>query len=96
MKLILKYLKNYKLFIILNVILVLGFVLVEFGILIIMGKVIDNGIVYNDILYIRKMGFIMIVILIIGVMGIILLGYCLVKIFISMIRDIRNDIFIKI
>ena len=95
MKLILKYLKNYKGLIALNVISVFGFALVELGIPTIMAKIIDNGIAYNDITYIKKMGLIMIVISIIGVMGTILLGYCSAKISTSMTRDIRNDIFKK-
>lgn len=89
MRLMLKYLKKYKLLITLNVISVFGFALVELGIPTIMAKVIDNGIAYNDISYIRKMGLIMIVISIIGVMGTILLGYCSAKISTSMTRDIR-------
>lgn len=95
MKLILKYLKNYKLLITLNVVSVFGFALVELGIPTIMAKIIDNGIAYKDIPYVRKMGLIMVVISIIGVMGTILLGYCSAKISTSMTRDIRNDIFIK-
>jgi ATP-binding cassette subfamily B multidrug efflux pump len=95
MKLILKYLKNYKLLIALNVISVFGFALVELGIPTIMSRIIDNGIVHNDIAYVKKMGLIIVVISIIGVMGTILLGYCSSKISTSMTRDIRNDIFIK-
>lgn len=95
MKLILKYLRNYKLFIALNVISVFGFALVELGIPTIMAKIIDNGIAYNDIEYVRKMGLVMVVISIIGVFGTILLGYCSAKISTSMTRDIRNDIFTK-
>lgn len=95
MKLILKYLKNYKLLIALNVISVLGFALVELGIPTIMAKVIDNGIAHNDIPYVKKMGVIIVLISIIGVFGTILLGYCSAKISTSMTRDIRNDIFRK-
>lgn len=95
MKLILKYLKNYKLLITLNVVSVLGFVLVELGIPTIMAEVIDNGIAHNDIPYVKKMGLIIVVISIIGVIGTILLGYCSAKISTSMTRDIRNDIFKK-
>ncbi|OOM82304.1 putative multidrug export ATP-binding/permease protein [Clostridium puniceum] len=95
MKLILKYLKNYKLLITLNVISVFGFALVELGIPTIMAKVIDNGIAYNNIYYAKKMGLIIVVISIIGILGTILLGYCSAKISSSITRDIRNDIFIK-
>ncbi|GKX67067.1 ABC transporter ATP-binding protein [Inconstantimicrobium mannanitabidum] len=95
MKLILKYLKKYKLLIALDVISVLGFALVELGIPTIMAKVIDNGIVHNNIPYVKKMGIIIVIISIVGVMGTILLGYCSSKISTSVTRDIRNDIFRK-
>lgn len=95
MKLILKYLKNYKLILILNVISVFGFALVELGIPTIMAKVIDTGILYNDISYIKRMGLVMVAISIVGVLGTILLGYCSSKISTGITRDIRNDIFKK-
>lgn len=95
MKLILKYLKNYKPFILLNIISIFGFALVELGIPTIMAKVIDNGIINNDITYIRKMGFVIAFISIIGVIGTILLGYCSSRISTGITRDIRNDIFKK-
>lgn len=95
MKLILKYLKNYKLLFIINVISVFGFALVELGIPTIMAKVIDKGIANSDINYIKTMGLIIVAISIIGVLGTILLGYCSSKISTNIIRDIRNDIFKK-
>lgn len=96
MKLILKYLKNYKLLIILNVISVFGFALVELGIPTIMAEVIDNGIANNDITYIKQKGILIAIISIIGVLGTILLGYCSSKISTGLTRDIRNDIFRKV
>ena len=95
MRLILNYLKKYKLLIMLNVISVFGFALVELGIPTIMAKVIDKGIAYNDIPYIKKMGLIIVIISIVGVMGTILLGYCSSRISSYITRDIRNDIFRK-
>ncbi|HAG42611.1 MAG TPA: multidrug ABC transporter ATP-binding protein, partial [Clostridium sp.] len=95
MKLILKYLKNYKLFIILNVISVFGFALVELGIPTIIAKIIDVGIANSDIAYIKEKGLILVGISIIGVMGTILVGYCSSKISTSITRDMRNDIFRK-
>lgn len=95
MRLILNYLKKYKLLIMLNVISVFGFALVELGIPTIMAKVIDKGIAYNDIPYIKKMGVIIVIISIVGVMGTILLGYCSSRISSYITRDIRNDIFRK-
>ena len=95
MNLILKYLKNYKGLVLLNLLGVFGFALVELGIPTIMAKVIDNGIAYNDINYIKRMGFIIISISILGAMGSILLGYTSANISTKIIRDIRNDIFKK-
>ena len=95
MKLLLKYMKNYKLLLVLNVISVFGFALVELGIPTIMSKVIDHGIVNQDINYVKKMGLIIVVISIIGVMGTILLGFCSSRISSNITRDIRNDIFKK-
>lgn len=95
MKLMIRYLKNYKMLILLNVISVFGFALVELGIPTIMAKVIDNGIANNDINYIKRMGLVIVVISIVGVFGSILLGYCSSKISTSVTRDIRNDIFRK-
>lgn len=95
MKLILKYIKKYKLLLVLNMISVFGFALVELGIPTIMSRVIDRGIANKDTEYIKYMGIIIVVISIIGAMGTILLGYCSSKISTSMTRDIRNDIFKK-
>lgn len=96
MKLILSYLKNYKLLVVLNILSVFGFALVELGIPTIMAKIIDNGIATNNIAYIYQMGAIMAIISILGVLGTILLGYCSSKISSSITRDIRNDIFKKV
>lgn len=95
MKLILKYLNRYKGLVLLNIIGVLGFALVELGIPTIMATVIDKGIAYNDISYIKKMGIVIVIISVLGVMGSILLGFTSAKISTSVVRDIRNDIFKK-
>ena len=95
MKLILSYLKNYKLLVVINVISVFGFALVELGIPTIMAKVIDSGIANRDIQYIKRMGGVIVIISILGVAGTILLGYCSAKISTGITRDIRNDIFKK-
>lgn len=95
MRLILSYLKNYKLLVCLNIISVFGFALVELGIPTIMAKIIDNGIAVGNIPYIYQMGTVMAIISVIGVLGTILLGYCSSKISTNITRDIRNDIFKK-
>ncbi|HBF7899526.1 ABC transporter ATP-binding protein/permease [Clostridioides difficile] len=95
MKLILSYLKNYKLLIVLNILAIFSFALVELGIPTIIAKIIDNGIANQNIAYIKQMGIVIVIISIIGVVGSILLGYCSAKISTSVTRDIRNDIFEK-
>lgn len=96
MKLIIKYLKNYKLLFLFNVISVLGFILVELGIPTIVANMIDVGVSNKDTNYIYIMGACILLISIIGVGGTIALGYFCAKISTSITRDIRNDIFSKV
>ena len=93
MKLILHYLKRYKKLCIINVISVFGFALVELGIPTIIADMIDVGVMNSDTDYIIRMGFVVLLISLIGVCMTILLGYCCARISTAITRDIRNDIF---
>jgi ATP-binding cassette, subfamily B, multidrug efflux pump len=93
LKLILHYLKRYKKLFIINVISVFGFALVELGIPTIIADMIDVGVMNADTDYIIRMGFVVLLISLIGVSMTILLGYCCAKISTAITRDIRNDIF---
>lgn len=93
MKLILHYLSRYKKLFIINVISVFGFALVELGIPTIIADMIDVGVMNADTDYIIRMGFVVLLISLIGVSMTILLGYCCAKISTAITRDIRNDIF---
>ena len=95
MKLILKYLKNYKLLFFFNVISVFGFILVELGIPTIVATMIDVGVTNKDVSFIYMMGGCIALVSLIGVGGTIALGYCCSKISTAITRDIRNDIFAK-
>lgn len=95
MRLMLHYLKQYKLLIFLNIISVCSFALVELGIPTVMAQIIDRGISQNDTAFIWKMGLVILIISIVGAAGSILLGYCASKISTGVTRDIRNDIFTK-
>ena len=95
MKLILHYLKNYKLLFFINVLSVFGFALVELGIPTIVAQIIDVGVMQQDQDYIYQMGLVILIISILGVAGTILLGYCCARISTAITRDIRNDIFRK-
>ena len=94
MKLILKYLKNYKLLFFFNVISV--FILVELGIPTIVATMIDVGVTNKDVSFIYMMGGCIALVSLIGVGGTIALGYCCSKISTAITRDIRNDIFAKV
>lgn len=95
MRLILKYLKRYKLLFFIDALSVFGFALVELGIPTIVAQMIDGGVMKQDSNYIYQMGIVILIISIIGVSGTILLGYTSSKISTSITRDIRNDIFDK-
>lgn len=79
MKLILKYLKNYKLLFFFNVISVFGFILVELGIPTIVATMIDVGVTNKDVSFIYMMGGCIALVSLIGVGGTIALGYCCSK-----------------
>ena len=96
MKLILKYLKNYKLLFFFNVISVFGFILVELGIPTIVATMIDVGVTNKDVSFIYMMGGCIALVSLIGVGGTIALVYCCSKISTAITRDIRNDIFAKV
>lgn len=96
MKLILKYLKNYKLLFFFNVISVFGFILVELGIPTIVATMIDVGVTNKDVSFIYMMDGCIALVSLIGVGGTIALGYCCSKISTAITRDIRNDIFAKV
>lgn len=96
MKLILKYLKNYKLLFFFNVISVFGFILVELGIPTIVATMIDVGVTNKDVSFIYMTGGCIALVSLIGVGGTIALGYCCSKISTAITRDIRNDIFAKV
>lgn len=95
MKLILKYLKRYKLYVFLNILGVLGFATSELGIPTIVSNMIDKGIAVNNKGYIYKLGVLILVVAVIGGVGNIILAYCSSKVSTSIIKDIRKDIFKK-
>lgn len=95
MDLMLKYIKKYKLLVLLDIVAVFSFALVELGIPTVVSKMIDNGIVNNDVSYIYKMGVVIITLAVCGGLGFVLLGFCSSRISTYVTRDIRNDLFKK-
>ena len=93
MKLIWKYLMRYKKLFLLDFISVFGFALVELGIPTIISDMIDNGIAKKDVTYLYGRWGMIALISVVGVSGVVLLGYCCSKISSNITRDIRNDVF---
>lgn len=96
MRLILHYMKAYKILVFLNILSVFGFALAELGIPTLISNMIDEGVLHQDSAYLIHTGLIIALISVIGVLGTILLGYCCARISTSVTRDIRNDVFRKI
>lgn len=95
MRLILRYLKKYRLYVFLNILGVFGFATAELGIPTIVSNMIDKGIALDNKSYIYKLGILILIVAVIGGIGNIVLAYCSSKVSTSIIRDIRNDIFKK-
>lgn len=93
MKLILRYLKKYKLLFLIDAISVFGFALVELGIPTLISIMIDQGVNTKDTSFLWSNWALMSIISIVGVCGTVVLGYCSTKISTNITRDIRNDVF---
>ena len=96
MLLMLSYLKRYKGLVFLNFISVFGFALTELGIPTIISKMVDGGVASGDREYLMKMGGLIAVISIVGILGTVVLGYCGARISTAVTCDIRNDLFEKV
>ncbi|MEG0823340.1 MAG: ABC transporter ATP-binding protein [Erysipelotrichaceae bacterium] len=95
MKLIFKYLKKYKKWVIIDIISVCSFALAELGIPTLVANIVNVGIANNDTDYMFRMALIMVVLALLSTIGMIVLGYASSYISTSITRDIRNDMFIK-
>ncbi|HPI99354.1 MAG TPA: ABC transporter ATP-binding protein, partial [Enterococcus sp.] len=87
MKLMLRYTMKNKKLLIMNFICVFGFILIELGLPTLLARMIDIGIVNNDADYVKKIGFAMIGIVIVGIIMNILLGYFTTRITTNMTAD---------
>ena len=96
MRLMLSYLKRYKGLVFLNFISVFGFALTELGIPTIISKMVGGGVASRDREYLMKMGGLIAVISIVGILGTVVLGYCGARISTAVTCDIRNDLFEKV
>ena len=96
MRLMLSYLKRYKGLVFLNFISVFGFALTELGIPTIISRMVDGGVARGDREYLLKMGGLIALISVVGILGTVVLGYCGARISTAVTCDIRNDLFEKV
>ena len=96
MRLMLSYLKRYKGLVFLNFISVFGFALTELGIPTIISRMVDGGVAGGDREYLLKMGGLIVLISVVGILGTVVLGYCGARISTAVTCDIRNDLFEKV
>ena len=96
MRLMVSYLKRYKGLVFLNFISVFGFALTELGIPTIISRMVDGGVASGDREYLLKMGGLIALISVVGILGTVVLGYCGARISTAVTCDIRNDLFEKV
>ena len=96
MRLMLSYLKRYKGLVFLNFISVFGFALTELGIPTIISRMVDGGVASGDRENLLKMGGLIALISVVGILGTVGLGYCGARISTAVTCDIRNDLFEKV
>ena len=89
-------LKRYKGLVFLNFISVFGFALTELGIPTIISRMVDGGVASGDREYLLKMGGLIALISVVGILGTVVLGYCGARISTAVTCDIRNDLFEKV
>lgn len=95
MKLLFRYVKKYKWYLLLNFLSASGFILVELGLPTIFAKMIDEGILQGNLPVVWQYGIYMFVIIIVGGLGLATSTYFVAKITTRVIEDIRMDIFHK-
>ncbi|GAA3008287.1 ABC transporter ATP-binding protein [Tetragenococcus solitarius] len=96
MKLMMHYTLKNKGLLFFNFICVFGFILIELGLPTLLSQMIDVGVANNDDAYIKKIGLIMLAVVIVGVLMNISLGYFMTRITTNVTASIRQDLFEKI
>lgn len=95
MKLMLRYIKRYRLALFFNFIAVFGFVIIELGLPTLLARIIDEGITKGDFEIVKFYGMLMLVIIVVGLIGVLFLAYFGARISTNVVRDIRDDVFAK-
>ena len=90
------YLKKYPKWLALNLFSAVLFVIVNLGLPTILARMIDEGINPRDVDRLYFWGWIMFVIILLGIVGRIVLSYAVGKLTTTMVRDMRNDLYAKL
>ncbi len=78
-----------------NFICVFGFIIIELGLPTLLSQMIDVGVANNDDAYIKKIGLIMLAVVVVGVLMNISLGYFMSRITTNVTASIRQDLLRK-
>ncbi|MGV3011464.1 ABC transporter ATP-binding protein [Streptococcus thoraltensis] len=96
MGLIWSYLKKYPKWLFLDILGAFLFVVVNLGLPTILARMIDEGINTRDINRLYFWGWMMFIVVILGIVGRIVLAYAAGKLTTTMIQDMRNDMYDKL
>ncbi|MEY8355508.1 ABC transporter ATP-binding protein [Lachnospiraceae bacterium 54-53] len=95
MKLILKYIWQYKKYLLLNLLGVGGFVLIQMGMPTLLKEIINHALLGQQYERLYQIVVVMLGIVIVGLCGEICMSFANSRIASNVIRDIRNDLFVK-
>ncbi len=95
MKLILKYTWRYKQYLLLSLLGVGGFVLIQMGVPTLLSHIINEALILNQPARLYQIIPLMLGIILVGMAGEICMSYANSRIATNVIRDIRDDLFVK-
>lgn len=95
MKLMWHYTMRYKKLLLFDFLCVFGFILIELGLPTILAQMIDRAIPQKDGDMVNQLGLLMLLVVVIGVVMNIMLGYFTTRITTNIVADIRDDLFAK-
>lgn len=96
MTLIWTYLKRYPKWLILDVFGAFLFVVVNLGLPTILARMIDQGITQDNVSQLYFWGWMMLIVILLGIVGRIVLAYAAGQLTTTMIKDMRNDMYYKL
>lgn len=95
MKVMWHYTMRYKKLLLFDFLCVFGFILIELGLPTILAQMIDRAIPQKDGDMVNQLGLLMLLVVVIGVVMNIMLGYFTTRITTNIVADIRDDLFAK-